>query len=263
MIYPIIDTKRRSQSYIQQALDLFDAMSVEPTTAQKTVYNYAIKTYLVDTGTWDELDILHVPYALNETDAKLEWKNPSVTTYRLVPMNSPVFTALGGYTGDGATTYIKTGWIPSTHGVKYQQDDCCFGVKATININALGSLGGVSTGTRFTGIYPRFSNNSLVGINVSPASFATIANTSSIGLFDVRRANSSEFIYSIDNVDFTPSAVVSTPSPNAEIYYLAENDLPTAFASTANNMELGYTGSSSVSRANLLLFINYLKSNLV
>lgn len=67
---------------------------------------------------WTSLDRLWLFAAENSTSALIDLKGLSTAT----AINSPTFTADQGYAGNGTTNYIRTGYIPNTHGVNYTQN---------------------------------------------------------------------------------------------------------------------------------------------
>lgn len=84
-----------------------------------TGFDYAteiatLETDLTSDGVWAKLDALWVLAADTSANAKKNLVNPG--TFDLTEQNSPTFSAQQGYTSNGTTSYLKTGFTPSTAG---------------------------------------------------------------------------------------------------------------------------------------------------
>jgi hypothetical protein len=88
---------------------LFAAMTTPPSDARKALINNLIVA-LKAAGSWATMDTLYVEAAADSQAARLSWKNPGVNT--LIEVNSPTFTVDRGYTGNGTTSYLSTGYNP-------------------------------------------------------------------------------------------------------------------------------------------------------
>lgn len=88
-------------------------MSSQPDTVRKTRIN-ALIAALKDAGVWAKLDLLYLPAAHDAQAARLNWVSSS---YDLTAVNSPTFTTDRGYAGNGTTSYLTTGFVPSTNAV--------------------------------------------------------------------------------------------------------------------------------------------------
>jgi hypothetical protein len=71
---------------------------------------------LLCSGYFANFDLLYVMAAPNSAAANL---NLLTATFPLVPTNSPTFTARQGYTGNGTSAFLDTGWKASTNAVNY------------------------------------------------------------------------------------------------------------------------------------------------
>lgn len=113
-----------SASYTAEATAYFAAMSVQPSGARKSTLDTLISS-LKSSGVWAKLDWLTIHAAHDEQAARVNAVNPAQVASVGV---APTFTTDRGYTGDGTTQYINTGWNPSTAGGKFTQNDCSMGV---------------------------------------------------------------------------------------------------------------------------------------
>lgn len=79
--------------------------------------------------------------AADSQAARINWKAPG--TYTLVEVNSPTFTADRGYTGNGTSSYLTTGYAPGDGGGPYQftLNSCHLGIWGLTTGTASGSVG--------------------------------------------------------------------------------------------------------------------------
>ena len=167
--------------FIQEALDLFARMSVQPSFNQKTVINKTIVD-LKAAGIWSLLDVLVLTHSHTEQSALLNWikneSNPTLT-------NSPIFTAYSGILS-ATGKYINCNYIPSINAINYQSTNCSFGVSTTTEIqNNSNDLGRSTTGTTISTINIRTAADLFAGrINnlISPSVSLAETNANSIGL---------------------------------------------------------------------------------
>jgi hypothetical protein len=96
-------------TYSAEATALFARMTTPSDTTRKGVIDTLI-TSLKNAGVWSKLDVLYMMAAADAQAARLEWKGNA--SDNLAAINSPTFTANSGYTGDGATSYLATGYSP-------------------------------------------------------------------------------------------------------------------------------------------------------
>ena len=110
-------TRKQGVRYSAQADALFARMTTAPTPARKTAIDRFISS-VVAAGAWSKLDALWVAAAHDEGAARLNWVD---TSYTLIPINSPNFQADRGYAGDGALSYLRTGFNPAL-AARYQRN---------------------------------------------------------------------------------------------------------------------------------------------
>lgn len=84
-------------------------------------------TSLKTAGIWNLCDVLWLPATNGDSDfACYNLKNPA--SFKLTKVNSPTFTSLQGFTGNGSTAYLDTGFNPSLHGVNFTQNEAGMGI---------------------------------------------------------------------------------------------------------------------------------------
>lgn len=97
-------------AYSAEATALFARFSTPPDAARKLLIDNLIVS-LKDAGVWSKLDALYVMAAADAQAAQRNWIGD---IFNLTPQDSPTFAADRGYTGDGSTSYLNTGFNPST-----------------------------------------------------------------------------------------------------------------------------------------------------
>ena len=102
---------------------LVAAMTVPPAGARVAQIDTLIKS-LKAADVWRLLDVLYLLAAHDSQAARLNWKSPGAFT--LSPFNAPTFLADRGYTGDGVTAYIDTGYNPGDGGNHNLKRDSAF-----------------------------------------------------------------------------------------------------------------------------------------
>jgi len=174
----IVNRLNRSDEYNT----VYDAMTNKPSEAVAAAQDAMVISLVAD-GVWAKLDFLYI--LANETNADSEalinWINPG--TYDGVAYNSPTFTSLEGFTGNGSNAYISTGYIPSVHADNYNLASASFGVysrtnksEATYDMSAASGTAGDAS------LYLRASGD-VAGFRVNNDTTSSCASTNSSGFF--------------------------------------------------------------------------------
>lgn len=173
---------------VPESQTLFAAMSTQPTELRKAQINTLI-TALKSSGVWQKLDTLWICAAHDEQAGRLNWVSPS--TFTLTAVNSPTFTTDRGFAGNGTTSYLNTGYVPSTAGLLYTLDSAHISFWSRTNT---GSSSMVSMGARTLSTAAQTLINARLGTNTATfrtnqdAVGASPASTTSIGHFLARRS---------------------------------------------------------------------------
>ena len=99
----------RQASFRPETKALIARMSPTPSRARQIVINRLI-TSLIRDGVWTKLSMLKVQAAHSSQAALLNWVS---TSYPSSTVNSPTFTTDRGYAGDGVSSYVASGYVPS------------------------------------------------------------------------------------------------------------------------------------------------------
>ena len=163
-----------SRLYSSEANAYFARLATKPTPQRRDAYQFLIGS-LVGAGVWAKLDALWVLAAADAATAAVNLKSSS---YALSLVSTPTFTADRGYTGNGSSTALSTGYNPGAGGTLYAQDSASlFGWSLTAGqvgaFNANNSMMGVAGGVSDSFIYPR---------DTSDTYRARVNQTGSIGL---------------------------------------------------------------------------------
>lgn len=94
--------------YDADAQAVIDAYTSTPDSPHQDAIN-ALVVALKSAGIWSKLDVLYIHATSEETGALVNWINPG--TYDATN-HGATFTADSGFTGDGSSAYIDTGWKP-------------------------------------------------------------------------------------------------------------------------------------------------------
>lgn len=217
-------------SYSAEATALFARMSVAPDATRKGHIDTLIVA-LKAAGVWDKMDVLYIHAAHDAQAARLNWKS---TSFNSTAVNSPTFTTDRGYAGDGATSYLDSGYNPTTAGGVFAQNSGHMGVWVGTDVNS---------GTQYDLGYARARLNARNGstaagmFNSTALGSFTISPTTSIGHTCWSRALSTEVEASKDGVALTNSATTSAANINLPFYILAyatSGPAPTNYSTRRN-----------------------------
>lgn len=154
-------------------------------------------------GVWSKTNLLYIQAAHDQQAGTLNWIAPG--SFALTLVNSPVFVADRGFTPDGTTGYLDTGWDPSNNGGGiYQRDSAHVGLYQRTNVTVGSDASGIGTSN---GLWvcisaPSSASNARARVNtntigVLPAESGTLP----LHRMGVRRASSTTIIPVLDGVD--------------------------------------------------------------
>lgn len=141
------------------SLAIFAAFTTPPTSARNVVIDNFVKA-LVAGGVWDLLDGLYVFAAADSQAALINWKNPG--TFDATAVNAPTFVADRGYTGNGTTQSIDSGFNPSTAPSPHFVQNSA-GMFSRIRTAGTGGVFGTGPSTLFDPSFPLLRMNNSIG----------------------------------------------------------------------------------------------------
>lgn len=152
----------------------------------------------------------------NETDAV---RNLLSASYGLTKVGTAPFTAYTGWTGDGSTGYLGSGFIPSSAAGHYTQNSAHIGVWTLKTAdNGLQSIG-ATDGTRLSFIIPKGSGNATFRNN-SNTSISVAYGGNSAGYSIANRSASNANQGYRNTVSVVTGSAASTGLPTAEMRLL-------------------------------------------
>lgn len=192
---------------------------------------------------WQKLDVLWVLRAPNQTMAVVNWKNPG--TFTLTEVNSPTFDK-GGYTSNGTTSYLNTGWNASTNGVNYTLNDCAFGTYANGGSDAAANT--LQVGARSAGfanqIWLRAWVATVFASAVNTDNDITVTSTTQFGFNVCQRTSSTANEIFRNGVSVGTGSLASTAIPNANMFICAGNDSSAVEMLSTVRISLAWFGAS-------------------
>jgi len=177
---------------IAEAAALFARITSEPVQARRTKIRTFIASLLTGatsaTNIWAKLDVLQVYAAADAQASLLNWKGDVANATA-----TSTFAANQGYTGDGASTFVATGYNPGTFSSpQFAQNSAMFGIYSLTTGQVNTSDAGWFDGTDGTTIQCRNPSNICANRinNVTQRSTAGGVVTDGSGLFTMDRFGS-------------------------------------------------------------------------
>ena len=170
----------------QAALDGYTAASGECMTALNNLI-----VYLKAQGLWTLIDVLWLPATNGDSNfACYNVKSPA--SHKLTKMNSPLFTSLEGFTGNGG--YLDTNWIPETDGVNFTLNSGSIGAYMRTNSdNTLFGTRNSSSSRQIRLIVNGQSGTNFMALNSANNNIG--ADNTGLGLHWVNRPDASTLDY--------------------------------------------------------------------
>ena len=218
-------------------------------------------TNLKSAGVWGLTDDIWLLAAENAVQALISLKQLRTAT----AVNSPTFTTDRGYTFNGTTNYINTGFIPGTHAVVMTGTNLRAGTYETTNLSGSStSIGAVNFSTQCINIIPR-NPTDLYGVQLDNQATGTSGTsvTDSRGLFAGSRNVTDIVGYKNGNL-ITPAAagILGSVLPTATIYIGAYQNNAGAAANFRGATEaLGFVGAS-LTATQELIFYNVIQAHM-
>jgi hypothetical protein len=152
-------------------------MNVQPSGARAAVIDAAIVS-LKNAGVWTKLDVLWLLAAHDSQAGLLNWVSPS--TLALTAQNAPTFATDKGYTGDGISSYLSSGFTPGFNSAQAIQDDNHLGIWV---LTSVGATTQTDIGNDKYSIVPRTSTATVINVRDSSttANSNTVPSGNSIG----------------------------------------------------------------------------------
>lgn len=192
-------------SYDADAAALFVRWTPPPTTTRAGLLDANIRAHKAG-GVWPKTDVRWFLAAPDAQAARLNWKSSS---YTASPVNSPSFTADRGYTGDAVSTYLTTGFDPTTSpaGLLMQTDSAHLGIW----VRTAGATNGFDAGSQNNRGKVRgrpATNGAAASLSTTSAVTWATAGTVPMSVYAVRRTSGEQILF-VNGVEVARGANVS------------------------------------------------------
>jgi hypothetical protein len=214
-----------------EAAALVARFTTQPTNARKALIDTFVGA-LKTAGVWTKLDALYVMAAHDSQAARQNW---IADEYNLTPVASPTFTVDRGYQSDGSSSYLTTGFNPSTApSPKFTQNSASFGFWSRTNIQS-GTLTDMGNSNNVI-LARNLSDQALYRVNNGIAASTANSVTTSVGFFSALRANSSTERLRQNNAQINSTVVASSSTTNSPFTVCGRN------SNTSGGYTVGYGG---------------------
>lgn len=217
-------SQRMGVAYDADAAALFARMTTPPDATRKTACNVFV-TGLKDAGLWPRGIGL---WALSAHDAQAARRNWLADQYNLTAVNSPTFTTDRGYTGDGSSSRLSTGFNAFTAAdPNFTVNSACFGIFIRTPASvAYRRLMSAETSVRTQLSTGGNAGETAAALNTSSYSNQTIvagANTAQ-KLVMIDRSSGTQLRTYLNGVAVNPQTIASDAIANAIMTLLANPD---------------------------------------
>jgi hypothetical protein len=223
------------------SIALFAAMAVQPSYSLQVAINDFIVGCQED-GNWALIDVLWMLKQETAQGANLNFKAPAL--FPLTAAGAPVFVANDGYTLDGLTQYLNTGW-DGNDGVNYAVDDSMLGTyQQTDNNNGGCTIGSKDAALNNSHIFPRLTLTQYGAIG--GATDANVAVANGTGLTTAYRTAAGTQKIAKNGVQNATDAAADGGLTNIDFYIGAKNDNGLAANFYDGLITCAFTGSGSI-----------------
>jgi len=237
--------------YDPDAMLYFEQLTPQPSALYKEAVNTLIKQLKAD-GNWNKLDRLWNFATEYQQHATVSVANPSSSA--ISEVNSPTWAAGFGYTGNGTTQYLDTGFIPSSGGM-YAQNNGSIGFYSRTNSDlASGVDMGCSNGTSTLTIFARNGNTFYNRINA--ASSTGVSNTDSRGFFAGSRSSSTTQLGFKNGSQVSSGSQTSNALVTYNMYIMAYNNSGGGAAGwSTRQYALAFIGTGAIDQGTLYIAV--------
>lgn len=246
--------------FVAEYQTIYDSFTIKPSAAIAAEQNTLVLA-LVNSGIWAKFDTFYMfaQTVNSDGEALKNWINPG--TFDATLVNAPAFVALEGFTGDGATSYINTNYIPSDDGINLLLNDVSFGLYSHIEDNANRIDMGSAQGVNSLKIQVRSGGDTRIWIN--DFTLSATSSSSSLGMFIASRSISTtkDLYINKSKTSFSVNSLGLTINP---IFVCCRNLNGSPNSFSFKQFSLAFTGASlSQSDVNTLTdaFEVYMDSN--
>lgn len=243
-----------STKWIKEAEDLFRAMDVKPNTTRKRLINYTIQE-LINNELWDKQDTIWAMAAHDRQAAKLNWKYPYKFT--LTEVSSPSYSIDRGFSFDGATQFLKTGYSPASSSNNYSLNNNSFGIYSLTDINGASYIDmGSFNGSTSRGAHINLRNSNSFSSRNNGSAIGSTSNANSIGMFSSNRQNNTNIELWKNGIMLYNPAAINIQIENFEFYIGALNVSGSATNFSSRQYAFSFAGAYC-NQLNLYNIVNF------
>lgn len=205
--------------YDEDVQAFFDRLPNPPADEIKDPTNALVLSAKED-GWWSKTDALHILAYDDVDNYKINLRQDA---YHITAFNNPTFTQYRGVTGNGTSSYLGSGFNPTTAvSANFQRDNANFAIWSLTSGTGVVSDAGYYGGTDGVTIQCRDGSDNFTG-RINQANVASSSgNTSGTGFYEVDRSGPNTHV-SRKNGVVVSTNTTTTPSTallNAELQYL-------------------------------------------
>lgn len=236
-----------------EALALFARFTTQPDAKRKALIDNCIRS-LKAAGIWSKLECLYLIAAHDAQAAQRNWKGDS---FNLSPANSPTFTTDRGYAGDGSTSYLDTGFAPSS-GTLFLLNSASLGCwlnAGATNLAVVAAMGASVAGTGTSQILPFFTGNIVSGaVNAgTSANGPTVATR--LGFSATSRLSATEVSVYRDATASAPQSNSSSSRNSGNVFLCGRNVAGALNVPVNNRFAAAFMGGGLTDAEMLALYI--------
>jgi hypothetical protein len=173
--------------------NLLNYATINGITKHNSIYNTKLNQLaidLFDAGVFTEADVVKVYWGDSGAFTLLNWKNPGSNSSTLEGIPTPT-TDGKGWIGDGINGYLNSGFDP-TLGTKFLLDDNSVTFYNYTEEQSSSRMLGIQDNEDIFNIRLRNASNLMTVSNFSTTADSTIANTTAVGLYTMKRISSTQ-----------------------------------------------------------------------
>jgi hypothetical protein len=215
--------RRRRNALLSQTQAVISAFSTQAPSVREALIDTCVRA-LVDAGVWAKLDVFYMLAAHHEQAGRVNWKAPS--TFVLTPSTvAPTFTTDRGFTGNGTSTYLRTGYNPTTASLGIALNSAHAGVFVRTNSASNNyDIGSDNSRLRIRG---RNGTNAAAGLGTGTATAMTTGATNNPRhIMVIRRDSANQLLFNNGVLNQTGVTASNTLTTTIDIL----RDATTAFS---------------------------------
>lgn len=236
-------------TYDPDAQLYFDQLRPQPSAFYKTAIDILVRR-LKQEGVWAILDRLWIFATEYQEHARINLKAPS--SPQLTEITSPTWTASEGYAFNGSSSYIETNFIPSSDCEKAILNSASLGVYLRTNVSGADVTDfGATDGSVQSGVYAKWSDNSIMGSVHSTGPSVVSTGTSASGLTGYSRTASNNVNFYRNGTLLGSGSASSSALPTTQMYIGAMNNNGSPLFMSTRQISMAYYGSGNIDNSAL------------